>query len=218
MFCALSEVKGMDINMKNYNFRLIKEKVLEWGQQYIISGTDFISLTKNEDDVLIFDLTFCNCLAQIVVCDTCYAPYKNVSFEAMTINSKKAIESGQPDLIYFFYDSEDMVENEVLEELNVGVEYCLNYIPNQLGEMYINKKGILNIDSEKMNRIVHPDDLKKVKKEFLVGKFVCTDVQFQYLVVENDLLSIRILPRVFRIMLNEKSNSQAMLGRIEKNY
>ena len=150
--------------------------------------------------MLIFDLTFHNCLAQIVVYDADFAPYKNVSLEAVTGNSKKAIESGQPDLIYFFYDSEDMMEDEVIDELNDGIEYCLNYIPDQLQQIYIGKKGTLYIDYKKVKRIVHPDDLKKIKKDFLYGEFVCTDVQFQYLVVKNNLISIRILPKVFKVI------------------
>lgn len=185
--------------MQNYDFNKIKEKILEWSQIYTTNNSEFIELTKNEKDGVIFDLTFHNCLAQIVVCDPTFAPYKNVSFEAMTIDSKKSIESGQPELIYFFYDSEGMMEKEVIDELNAGVEYCLNYIPNQLEDIYLGKQGILNIEDEKISRIVHPDDLKKIKKEFLSGKFVCTNIQFQYLVVENNLISIRILPRVFGV-------------------
>lgn len=51
-------------------------------------------MVKNERDFLIYDLTFLHCLAQIVVHDVSFAPYKCVSFEAMTLDSRKAMESG----------------------------------------------------------------------------------------------------------------------------
>lgn len=184
--------------MVNYNFAQIKEKVLEWGTALLRNDVDFIEMIKNEENVLIFDLTFQNCLAQIVVNDVFFAPYKNISFEAATIDSKKAIESGQPDLIYFFYDSDDIPLEEVIEELDAGIEYCSNYVPNQLEEMYIGKRGKIDFANEKTSKVVHPDDINKVEQIFYREKFVCTNVQCQYLVVENDSDSIRILPRIFR--------------------
>lgn len=188
--------------MRNYNFTQIREKVLEWGENLLKKGIDFIEIAKNEKEVLIFDLTFENCLAQIVVNDVFFAPYKSVSFEAMTIDSQKAMESGQPDLIYFFYDSDDTLVKDVIEELNDAIVYCSNYIPNQLEKMYIGKRGKLDFVNEKASKIIHPDDLKKVESIFCGEEFVCTAVQCQYLVVENDSSSIRILPRVFRNRLD----------------
>ena len=110
-----------------------------------------------------------------------------------------ALESGQPDLIYFFYDSDDTLVEDVIEELNAGVEYCSNFTPNQLEEIYIGKKGKLQFKNEKINKIIHPDDLKKGKQILCGEEFVCTDVQFQYLVVNNNSDSVRILPRVFKV-------------------
>lgn len=100
---------------------------------------------------------------EIVIHDVFFAPYKSISFEAMTIDSKKAIESGQPDFIYFFYDSDDTLLEEVFEELDAGIEYCSNYIPNQLEEMYIGKRGILDFVNETTRKVIHPDDLHKVE-------------------------------------------------------
>lgn len=190
--------KRKKVNMRNYDFTQIREKVLEWGQNFLRNDAGFIEMGKNEKDVLIFNLTFQNCLAQIVVNDVFFAPYKSVSFEAMTLDTKKAIESGQPDLIYFFYDSDDTLVEEVIEELNGGIEYCFNYIPNQLEEMYIGKKGKLNFANEKASKILHPNDINKVEEISCEEVFVCTGVQFQYLVVENNSNSMRILPRIFR--------------------
>lgn len=74
----------------------------------------------------IFDLTFKHCLAQLTVSNPIFAPYQYVDFEAM------ARESEKPELIYFFYDSKEMTEEEVFHELEVGIQYCSGYIPNQL--------------------------------------------------------------------------------------
>lgn len=184
--------------MGNYNFTQIKEKVSGWGNTLLKDDTEFIEMVKNEKNLLIFDLTFQNCLAQIVVNDVFFAPYKSVSFEAITIDSKKAIESGQPDLIYFFYDSDDTLLEEVMGELDAGIEYCSNYIPNQLEEMYIGKRGKLDFVNEKKRNTIHPDDLNKFEQIYCGKEFVCTNVKSQYLVVDNGFTSIRILPRVFR--------------------
>lgn len=185
--------------MSTYNFSQIKEKVLEWGWGFLNNNASFIEMIKNEKNVLIFELTFQNCLAHVVVNDAFFAPYKHVSFEAITLDSDEAIKSGRPELIYFFYDSEDMSVADVVEELNVGVEYCANYIPNQLEGRYIGKRGNLCFENEKFNKIIHPDDLKKIKQISCREIFVCTDVQFQYLVVNNAFGSVRILPRVFKM-------------------
>ncbi len=180
--------------MDNYNFNQIKKRVLEWGQQYIADGNNFIELEKNAESALIFDLTFPNCLAQIIVDDQYFVPYKNVSFEAITLDSEEAIASERSELIYFFYDSEDTTEEEVIVQLNKGIQYCLNYIPNQLGTKYIGQRGKLDITDRKLIFVIHPSDLPKTKKELLEKEFTCTGTQFQYLVVENDKIKIKILP------------------------
>lgn len=56
--------------MQNYDFNKIKETILEWSKIYLTSNCDFMEVTKNEKEELIFDLTFKNCLAQIVVCNS----------------------------------------------------------------------------------------------------------------------------------------------------
>lgn len=184
--------------MENNNFIFIKEKVLEWGENYIRNKEEFIELVKNERDLLIYDLTFLHCLAQIVVRDVLLAPYKCVSFEAMTLDSRKAMESGQPELIYFFYDSEDTLADQVIEELDQGIEYCIHYIPDQLEATYIGKKGSINCVTEKKERYIHPDDLMKADQMLCQKDVICISVQYQYLVVRNDVGFLRVLPEAFR--------------------
>lgn len=184
--------------MENYDFEFIKERVLEWGEKYIKNKDGFIEMVKNERDILIYDLTFLNCLAQIVVRDVSFAPYKCVSFEAMTMDSRKSMESGQPELIYFFYDSEDTLPDQVIEELDKGIEYCIHYIPDQLEATYIGKKGSINCATKKKERYIHPDDLTKADQILYQKDVICISVQYQYLVVRNDVGFIRVLPEVFR--------------------
>ena len=75
--------------MKNHDFIQIKEEVLNWSQRYLDSKSDCFELIKNEEQVLMIDLSFPYCLARIDVCNQSFAPYKNVCFEALGINSSE---------------------------------------------------------------------------------------------------------------------------------
>lgn len=186
--------------MLKYTFEEIKEDVYEWSQKAAlkyIAQHDKIELTQKNDDVLLFDMTFNNCLAQLTVSNPVYAPYQFISFEAMTLDSEKAQKTGEPELVYFFYDSSEMRKREVINELKIGIQYCSRYVPNQLSEIYINRSGIITMKYEDARHIVHPDDIKKISTGSLSGKFTCKGIEAQYLVVERDKLSLRILPKAF---------------------
>lgn len=52
--------------MEKYTFQKIKQNIYEWGQNDILkylSQSDELELSKNSDDILIFDFTFHHCLA-----------------------------------------------------------------------------------------------------------------------------------------------------------
>ena len=135
--------------MRKYTFDEIKRDIFEWSQKDIfncMAQQDKIELTKNNTDTLLFDLTFNNCLAQLTVSDAFWAPYQFVSFEAMTLDSEKAQEVGEPELVYFFYDSNEMTIKDVINELEMGIKYCSCYMPNQLKKAYLNKRGILAVE------------------------------------------------------------------------
>jgi hypothetical protein len=187
--------------MSCYDFEKIRNKIINW-YQYVLPEllTDNIcaEIAKNDENVMIIDMTYKNCLAQISVSDPIFAPYKNVSFEAVTGDSKKALESGQAELIYFFYDSADLKEDEVIDELSNGVNFCSNYIPDMLEKKFINTWGVLNTSNERLNYVVHPDDVTKIMRSSLDSKFICTGTQFQYLIVKNEEIALRVLPRVFK--------------------
>lgn len=184
--------------MQNYSFEDIREEVLIWYQACVSAGAKFMELTRNEDKIVIIDLSFDSCLAQIVVSNETFTPYNKVSFEAATIDSQMAIESGKPEMIYFFYDSEDTEIERIIDGLNAGVEYCLKFIPDCLVKQYKNKKGTISIGSEKISTIIHPDDLKKAEKINYNAEYICIDVQYQYLVITNNVLTIRVLPQFFK--------------------
>ena len=188
--------------MNNYTYEQIKKRIFEWEQKDILKylkKQDKIAISKNDTDALIIDLTFDNCLAQITVSNPIFAPYQFVSLEAMTFDSEKVQESGTPEMIYFFYDTDEMLEEEIIIELEIGIQYCSDYVPNLLRETYLHKRGTLILENKKLYQIVHPSDIKRVKKEALDDYFKCIDIEAQYLVIQNDILSIRVLPQIFRI-------------------
>jgi len=103
-------------------------------------------------------------------------------------------------MVYFFYDSADMLENEVFNELTFGVKFYSQNIPERLRDMYLNKKGVLIIKKENLCHLIHPDDIKKYDKNLVVGNFICTNIESQYLVVRNEMISLRVLPHAFTII------------------
>lgn len=186
--------------MGNYTFEEIKKNILNWIQSEKIRDIlqcSELEITKNNENILLLDLTFNHCLAQLTVSNPFFAPYQFVSFEAMTLDSEKAQETGKPELVYFFYDSSEMTEQIVTNELEIGIEYCSYYIPNHIRKKFLDKRGILVIDYENLYHIVHPDDIKKINGESVKGEFICKDVEAQYLVVKNDMLALRILSQNF---------------------
>lgn len=186
--------------MCDYTFMQIKEAILNWSLKDILnklSKNDILEITKNEEDVLMVDLTFQYCLAQIVVARPTFAPYQFVTFEAMTLDSENALETGVPDFVYFFYDSKETTKNKVLEILTYGVKFCSQYIPEELGLKYIGKRGTVSITKEELIYIVHPDDINKSNFDLVDEEFVCIGTEAQYLLVNNTMNSLRILPNCF---------------------
>ena len=61
--------------------------------------------------------------------------------------------------------------------------------------------GYLNIDHNNYKKVVHPDDIKKLKENAIKDKFICLDLQFQYLIISNNNnITIRVLPSVFKMI------------------
>lgn len=117
--------KGVS-NMSHYNYEIIKASVLEWYEKVLSEflNRDEIMLSKNNDEALIIDFDFKNCIAQLSVTNSQYVPYQFVYFEAMDIEVTD-LEDITP--IYSFHDDDSMQKNDVISALNEALLFCSNY-------------------------------------------------------------------------------------------
>ena len=192
--------KGNETDMSNYNYDHIRKAVDEWRKSNLtrkLKKDAQIELSKDNKNVLIIDLTFKHCLAQIVVTDPGFAPYQYVSFEALALDSEKSRRLGQAEMIYFFYDSPEFMMRDVMSELDNGIRYCSDYVPDLLFKTYRGKKGVLKFLLNEAYKVFHPDDVKKVSAALLGQPFMCVDTFAQYLVVKNDSIVLKVLPGIF---------------------
>lgn len=112
--------------MSHYNYEIIKASVLEWYEKVLSEflNRDEIMLSKNNDEALIIDFDFKNCIAQLSVTNSQYVPYQFVYFEAMDIEVTD-LEDITP--IYSFHDDDSMQKNDVISALNEALLFCSNY-------------------------------------------------------------------------------------------
>lgn len=117
--------KGVS-NMSDYNYEIIKASVLEWYEKVLseLMNQDKITLSKNNDDALIIDFDFQNCIAQLSVTDSQYVPYQFVYFEAMDID---VLDLEEIIPIYSFHDDHTMQKNDVISALDEALLFCSNY-------------------------------------------------------------------------------------------
>lgn len=112
--------------MCDYNYEIIKVSVLEWYETALskLQNQDQIVLSKNNDDALIVDFDFQNCMAQLSVTNSQYVPHQFVYFEAMDIEVSD-LEEITP--IYIFYDDDSMQKDDVISALDEALLFCSNY-------------------------------------------------------------------------------------------
>ena len=112
--------------MSDYNYEIIKVSVLEWYEKVLseLMNQDEITLSKNNDDALIIDFDFQNCIAQLSVTNSQYVPYQFVYFEAMDIDLLD-LEEITP--IYSFHDDDTMQKKDVISALDEALLFCSNY-------------------------------------------------------------------------------------------
>lgn len=117
--------KGVS-NRSDYNYEIIKASVLEWYEKVLskFRNQDKIMLSKNNDDALIIDFDFQNCIAQLSVTNSQYVPYQFVYFEAMDI-AVSDLEEITP--IYSFHDDDSMQNDDVISALDEALLFCSNY-------------------------------------------------------------------------------------------
>ena len=112
--------------MSDYNYEIIKASVLEWYERVLSDclSQDEIMLSKSNEDALIIDFDFQNCMAQLSVTNSQYVPYQFVYFEAMDIEASD-LEEIIP--IYSFYDDDTMQKADVIDALDAAFMFCSNY-------------------------------------------------------------------------------------------
>ena len=86
---------------------------------------------------------------------------------------------------------------DVISELDNGIKYCSDYVPDLLLKTYQGKKGFLKFSLNEAYKVFHPDDVKKVSETLLGQQFTCIDTYAQYLAVENDGIILMVLPGIF---------------------
>lgn len=117
--------KGVS-NMSDYNYEVIKTSIWEWYERVLSDclNQDEIMLSKNNEEALIIDFDFKNCMAQLSVTNSQYVPYQFVYFEAMDIETSD-LEEIIP--IYSFYDDDTMQKDAVISALDEALLFCTNY-------------------------------------------------------------------------------------------
>lgn len=111
----------MDTNQKLFN--KVKLLVIDWFEQnqdnFKNGGLEVIIL-RNEDDGFVVSFENDIAMAELVVEEAGFAPYRFISFEVA------AIAENQAQIVYSWYDSETTSENEIRRELNKGINYFIN--------------------------------------------------------------------------------------------
>lgn len=113
-------------NMSDYNYEVIKTSIWEWYERVLSDclNQDEIMLSKNNEEALIIDFDFKNCMAQLSVTNSQYVPYQFVYFEAMDIETSD-LEEIIP--IYSFHDDDTMQKDDVISALDEALLFCTNY-------------------------------------------------------------------------------------------
>ena len=113
-------------NMSDYNYEVIKTSIWEWYERVLSDclNQDEIMLSKNNEEALIIDFDFKNCMAQLSVTNSQYVPYQFVYFEAMDIGTSD-LEEIIP--IYSFHDDDTMQKDDVISALDEALLFCTNY-------------------------------------------------------------------------------------------
>ena len=124
MRCTVLMIGGS--NMSDYNYEIIKESVMGWYEKISsdMKNENNIIVSTNNNDALIIDFDFENCIAQLSVTNSQFVPYQFVYFEAMDIEISNE-EEKQP--VYCFYDDENMQKSDVMDALNEAVRFCIAY-------------------------------------------------------------------------------------------
>lgn len=114
--------------MNNLLFVEVREAISKWvkgNNEKFKNKNILLEILKDDDNCLRVELNFGELLAEILVEEPDFAPYRYVSFQAV------GIVNGVPDLLYFWYDEEGMRIEEIIEKLSDAVTVVWGYNNSQ---------------------------------------------------------------------------------------
>lgn len=109
----------------NTLFDSIRKAVCTWVNDVEKKYSTKLSIDriKNKPDIFLVYIFLKECAAQVIVNDPEWAPYRYVGFEVFSILDKKA------ELVFTWYDSDKDDVDSVIQQLQSGIEYAMNYTP-----------------------------------------------------------------------------------------
>lgn len=100
----------------------IKNKVLciiEQKNREFVSSNIVIDILKNEESEFFAIFEKNNALAQIVIGEPDFSPYKFICFEILDIKSEK--------IVHYWYDNEKTTIQEIIENIEKAIDYFILY-------------------------------------------------------------------------------------------
>ncbi|MBK1997116.1 hypothetical protein JI640_14500 [Listeria ivanovii subsp. londoniensis] len=113
--------------MPNNIFNSIRLGVIAWldaNKESIEENGIKVTIIKNKKDSYVVEFDNDICMAEIVVEEATYAPYRYVSFEVVSI-----VDSNVK-IIYSWYDDETSVLTDIEKELDKGIQFLTNEVKN----------------------------------------------------------------------------------------
>ena len=111
--------------MNNPLFPEVREAISKWvksNDETLKSNNISLEILRDNDTCFRVELNFGKFLAEILVEEPWFAPYRYMSFQAV------GIINGVPDLLYFWYDEKNMNIDKITENLDKTITVCINKI------------------------------------------------------------------------------------------
>lgn len=110
--------------MKNPLFVEVRGAISKWlkdNNEKFKNKNILLEVLKDDENCLRVELNFGELLAEILVEEPDFAPYRYVSFQAV------GIVNGVPDLMYFWYDEEKTSVEDIIENLTKAIDVVFEY-------------------------------------------------------------------------------------------
>ncbi len=97
--------------------------VKEWVKNISDKYKHLLKIETLIDEELVYRVIFQleNCMAQVLVEEPQFAPYKNIAFEIV------GMENNKVNNVYSWYNTGNESEDEIFSKLNEGIKFALNY-------------------------------------------------------------------------------------------